>query len=171
MRVSTISAGSDRRDCSGLRGCCSAYLGEDRGVSTAAEPAASTRPPVAMRPGCLWVHARLISGASGRSQDEFPIIATTDVGHATRTEVEVTSVIQSSRVVLGFLAVAKPGSTYGSGGPERMPADSVVRPENQLVRSDPVVDSFPAGQRLSVTFQATEPGIYGGLLHSSARQL
>jgi hypothetical protein len=46
-----------------------------------------------------------------------------------------------------------------------------VRPENQLVRSDPVVDSFPAGQRLSVTFQATEPGIYGGLLHSSARQL
>jgi len=63
--------------------------------------------------------------------------------------------------VLGYLAVAKPGSVYGAGEPEGMPADSVVRTENQLVRSDPLVDIIPAGQRLSVTFRATEPGTYG----------
>jgi hypothetical protein len=78
--------------------------------------------------------------------------------------VEVTNArpaAQSSRVVLGYLAVAKPGSNYGAGEPEGMPADSIVRPENQLVRSDPPVDIIPAGQRLSVTVRATEPGTYG----------
>ena len=53
-----------------------AYLAEDPGVSTASEPSASTRPPMRMRPGCLWgVSARLLSGVSGPGQDEFPILS------------------------------------------------------------------------------------------------
>jgi hypothetical protein len=141
------------------------YHGGDQGVSTAADPSASTSPPVGARPPCATVTTRLLTGVSGRGQGEFPILTRTHVGQATRTVVEVTSVARSvarsSRVVLGYLAVAKPGSNYGAGEPEQMPADSVVRPENQLVRSDPVVDSFPAGQRLSVTFRPSQPGTYG----------
>ncbi|MFI6831538.1 hypothetical protein ACIBG5_30860 [Kribbella sp. NPDC050241] len=142
------------------------YLGKDRGVTTTApEPSASTRPPAGMRPGCApSVYARLIGGVSGPGQDEFPILTRTHVGGATRTVVEVANVgsaARSSRVVLGYLAVARPGSRYGAGEGEGMPADSVVRAENQLVRSDPLVDIIPAGQRLSVTFQATQPGTYG----------
>ncbi len=141
------------------------YLGKDPAVSTVAEPSASTRPPARMRPGCLWgISARLLSGVSGPGQDEFPILTRTHVGHATRTVVEITNdrpAAYSSRVVLGYLTVAKPGSSYDAGDPAGLPPGSVVRPENQLARSDPLVDIIPTGQRLSVTFRATQPGTYG----------
>ncbi len=41
-----------------------------------------------------------------------------------------------------------------------MPSRAAIRPENQIAEGVPVIDAIARGQRLSVTFQPTEPGTY-----------
>jgi hypothetical protein len=130
------------------------------GVSAVSEPSTSARPPAGAWPGCrASVEAKLTSGAIG-SRDGWPALATVRAGTQTRTEADVTSTLTSTLVVRALLVVAKSAARDGAGPPDKMPAYAAVRPENQLARSDPMLDLVPSGQRMTVTFQPTTPGIY-----------
>jgi hypothetical protein len=93
------------------------------------------------------------------------VIAATSVGVATTIEVEIMGPV-GTRVVQARVVVARPGSMSGGMDPSRAPANMAIRPENQIVASNPIVDVIPNGQRLAVTFRPTEPGTYPVFLMS-----
>jgi hypothetical protein len=102
------------------------------------------------------VGARLTNGVPISTGD---VIATTRPGSSTTVEVAITGPA-STYVLRGSLIVAVPGSGSGAGEPAHMPPRAAIRAENQLAEGDPVTDAIARGQRLTVTFQTTEPGTY-----------
>jgi hypothetical protein len=138
----------------------SAYSSQKSDAPSVAEPSSTAREAAGARPGCSWAFNVKLTSAAVGSRDGAPTVATTQVGTAARAEVELTSADPVTRIVRGYLVVARPGTINGAGDPARMPVDSVARPENQLVAGDPVLDVVPGGQRVSVTFRPGQPGAY-----------
>jgi hypothetical protein len=77
--------------------------------------------------------------------------------------VTIEGVIESHphvRLLRAELIIAKPGTRPMLGPPESVHPAAVSRTENHLTRGAAVTDVVAGGQRLSVTFQPTEPGRY-----------
>ena len=125
-------------------------------VTTADPSAPATSPHGGARPACLAPSAQLIGGGTSGSER---VIASARVGTQT-TAAAALRPMPATRIVHAELVVAAPGSRSGAGAPASMPANAAIRAENQLDRSSPVLDAVPDGQRLTITFQATEPGKY-----------
>jgi hypothetical protein len=110
-----------------------------------------------MRPSGPSLGARLTRGGPTGAE---AVIAMTSAGVAVTIEAEIFGAPRT-RVLETRLVVARPGSIVGVAHPSKAPPDWAIRPENQVVASDPIVGGVvPDGQRLAVTFRPTEPGTY-----------
>jgi hypothetical protein len=102
------------------------------------------------------VWAELVNGGT---TGQGSALATTAVGSSTTVEAIITG-SAATHVLRGSVVVALPGSGDSAGAPAQLASNAAIRPENQIVEGRIVVDAVACGQRLDVTFQPAEPGVY-----------